>query len=187
MPILTTIRQSSAYLYLKAYGLCALVTIFKAAPVSSRLPRVGEVLHLHRYKIIATRLGPRIVPLEQYESPSSSERVEDKSKLAGAHRKSSVVISPELVGPWLRQSHPRAVLQRWWQRTGDLARVRRLLREDDGDTRTYPEVDWDATVRRSSDIHAEEKRFIDLRRKKISSEGVDSLRRFPGASGRRAR
>ena len=179
MPLLTTIRQSPAYLYLKVYGLCALVTVFKAAPVTSRLPRIGEVLSLHKYKVINTRLGPRIVPIDPNE-PSVRERAGrlGRSLSADLQRKSSMIISPELIGPWIRQSHPRAILDRWYQRTVDLARVKKLLREDDRDVRTYPEIEWDATVRRSADIHPEEKRFIDLRKERISSRGANSLHAF---------
>lgn len=48
MVILTNIRQSPAYLYLKSYSLCALVSLFQATPVSSQLPRLKGSCHLAR-------------------------------------------------------------------------------------------------------------------------------------------
>lgn len=56
MVILTTIRQSSAYLYLKTYCLCALVSLFQTTPVSSQLPRLKESLRLaHSSKQVTYR------------------------------------------------------------------------------------------------------------------------------------
>ncbi|KAH8890377.1 FabD/lysophospholipase-like protein [Thozetella sp. PMI_491] len=179
MPFFVTVRRSPAYLYLKAYCLCALVTLFKATPVSSRLPRIGERLQLHRYRIVNTRLGPRIVPVEH--DPPGRRGGGGGAKLPPGNtqpKAEHLVISRELVGAWARQSHPRVVLQRWWQRAVDLAQVKARLLEDEKDTRTYPEVEWDAVVRRSPDIHPEERRFIELRRLKISSSGANSLHSF---------
>ncbi len=45
MPVLTTLRQSPTYLYVKVYVVCALVTLFQAAPVTSRIPRIGQKLN----------------------------------------------------------------------------------------------------------------------------------------------
>ncbi|KAK8108735.1 hypothetical protein PG984_014536 [Apiospora sp. TS-2023a] len=70
--VLKPIRQSPAYLYLKAYCLCALVTLFKAAPVTSQLPHLQERLrrlHARELKTITLRnwrtaqLPPRDVSL----------------------------------------------------------------------------------------------------------------------------
>ncbi len=73
MPILTSLRQSPTYLYVKVYCLCALVTLFQAAPVSSRIPQLGQTLQLNKYRVIRTRLGPRIVPVEEAQSiPANS-------------------------------------------------------------------------------------------------------------------
>ncbi len=177
MPLFTTIRKSLAYLYLKAYCLCALVTVFKATPVSSRLPKIGETLQLHKYKVISTRLGPRIVPVEHHAPTLGRHGGERKGRVL---KVKDLIISRELIGPWARQSHPRVILERWWQRAIDLARIKKFLKEDDKDIRTYPEIEWDAVVRRSSDIHQEEKQFIELRKIKISHRGSNSLHSFLG-------
>ncbi|KAH7312767.1 acyl transferase/acyl hydrolase/lysophospholipase [Stachybotrys elegans] len=174
MVILATIRQSPAYLYIKTYCICALVTLFQASPVSSRLPRVGETLQLSKFRIVHTRLGPRIVPIETHELPQTSETGAPAKPAAPK----SLVVSPELVAPWAKQSRLRSILQRWYHRAVDLSQVKTLLRRDDADVRAYPEINWDATVRRSSALCTEERRFIELRKHRISSQGADSLHRF---------
>lgn len=160
MPILTTIRQSPAYLYLKTYCVCAIVTLFQAAPVSSQLPQIRERLYLDKHRIITTR----------------RQHGEDSSIVPPA--KSRQLISPEMSGPSAKQSRTKSILKRWWQRAVDLAQIKKLLRQDDKDFRTYPELFWDATVRRSSSIHPEEHHFISLRKYRISSLGVNSLHSF---------
>jgi phospholipase A2 len=62
----------------------------------------------------------------------------------------------------------------------DLAQIKKLQRLDDKDLRTYPEINWDATVRRSSLLHPEERRFIELRKHRISSKDANSLHSFLG-------
>lgn len=57
MPILTTVRQSPAYLYIKTYCLCAIITIFQAAPISSQLPEIRHA-RLAKHKISNRR--PRV-------------------------------------------------------------------------------------------------------------------------------
>lgn len=181
MVILTTIRQSPAYLYVKTYCLCVMVTLFQAAPVSSRLPRVGETLQLNKYRIISTRLGPRIVPADTSETTKpGSKNIEDdhKEKEVKPAAAKQLIISPELIGPWAKESRVRTILSRWYQRAVDLSQVKRLLRRDDTDVRAYPELEWDAAVRRSSALHIQERRFIALRKHRISSQGADSLRHF---------
>ncbi|KFA74367.1 hypothetical protein S40288_06681 [Stachybotrys chartarum IBT 40288] len=171
MVILTAIRQSPAYLYIKTYCICALVTLFQASPVSSRLPRVGETLQLSKYRIVNTRLGPRIFPVDRDDAPGR-----EPQSLAQVAKQ--LVISPELAGPWASQSRVREIVRRWYHRAVDLAQLKRLLRRDDADVRAYPELNWDATVRRSSALHAEERRFTELRKHRISSNGRNSLHGF---------
>ncbi|RBR26382.1 uncharacterized protein FIESC28_00787 [Fusarium coffeatum] len=70
------------------------------------------------------------------------------------------------------------IVQRWYARAEDLASVRKLLKRDESDSKTYPELKWDAKVRQSSSLHPEEQKFINLRQLRMSSEGEDSLRKF---------
>ncbi|KAK9420189.1 putative Lysophospholipase [Seiridium unicorne] len=175
MPVFTSIRKSPAYLYVKSYCLCALVTLLRAAPVSSRLPKIGERLQLANFKIINTRLGPRIVPVERNERPGQSAANEDGKPAPIAL---DLVISKELFGAWANQSRLRNVPARWIRRAMDLAQIKTLLRHDDQDSRMYPETRWDALVRRSSSLHPEEKRFIAVRKQRISYKGSNSLHVF---------
>ena len=177
MPILTSLRQSPTYLYVKVYCLCALVTLFQAAPVSSRIPQLGQTLQLSKYKLIQTRLGPRIVPIEAAASVSSSNATSD-SRSSQPRAPQEVVISSDVLGPAAQGSLVRTLLTRWSQRARDLAHVKRLLRADSSDRKAYPELDWDATVRRSSTLHPEEVKFVRKRQERLSSQGKDSLKLF---------
>lgn len=177
MPILTSLRQSPTYLYVKVYCLCALVTLFQAAPVSSRIPRLGQTLQLNKYRLIRTRLGPRIVPVEEAVSlPTSSDASPAPSSVAPASKE--VVISSDVLGSAAQGSVVRKVLARWWQRARDLAQVKQLLRADTADLKAYPEIEWDATVRRSSSLHPEEVKFLRKRQERLSSQGQGCLQQF---------
>ncbi|KAI9155548.1 Cytosolic phospholipase A2 [Paramyrothecium foliicola] len=177
MVILTAIRQSPAYLYVKTYCLCALVTLFQTAPVTSRLPRIGERLQLNKYQIVSTRLGPRVIPVDVNELHQTQAAAKNDPKAAApsAPAVKDLIISPELIGPWAKDSRVHHILKRWYRRAVDLSQVKQLLRRDDSDVRAYPELEWDATVRRSSALHVEERRFIELRKHRISSQGANSL------------
>ncbi|SNX83680.1 related to phospholipase A2, cytosolic [Melanopsichium pennsylvanicum] len=181
MPILTSLRQSPTYLYIKVYCLCALVTLFQAAPVSSRIPQLGQTLQLNRYRLIQTRLGPRIVPVE-HPFPIPNQNVVTSTSLAPhsltPDTSNQVVISPEVLGPNAEAPFFRRIVMRWRQRARDLAQVQALLRADVTDRKAYPELDWDATVRRSSSLHPEESKFLLKRQNQISCQGSDSLRHF---------
>ncbi|CCF51639.1 hypothetical protein NDA11_000770 [Ustilago hordei] len=180
MPVLTSLRQSPTYLYLKAYCLCALVTLFQATPVSSRIPQLGQTLQLNKYRIIRTRLGPRIVPREEAESTprTSIARPSLSSQPSDPSSSDEVVISKDLLGPAAQGSVVRKILTRWSQRAKDLAQVKQFLRADIADRKAYPELDWDATVRRSSTLHPEEVKFLHKRQERLSSKGQDGLKRF---------
>jgi phospholipase A2 len=60
----------------------------------------------------------------------------------------------------------------------DLAQIEKQLRIDDKDLMTYPELEWDATVRRNSSIHPDEQQFIELIKCRISSQGAKPLHCF---------
>lgn len=177
MPVLTTLRQSPTYLYVKVYCLCALVTLFQAAPVSSRIPQLGQTLQLSKYRLIQTRLGPRIVPVD--EALSVPTRSTPTPLQADQHRSpSEVIISSDVLGPGEQGSAIRRLLRRWSGRAKDLAHVKRLLSRDAVDVKAYPELDWDANVRRSSALHPEEIKFLRRRQDLLSSRGKDDLKRF---------
>ncbi len=178
MPVLTTLRQSPTYLYVKVYCVCALVTLFQAAPVTSRIPRIGQKLQLNQYRIIRTRLGPRIVPVEEASSlPGAAIAAQQDASSISANE---LVISSDVLGSTEPESLANKLLKRWSQRARDLAHVKQLLRADGEDVKAYPELDWDATVRRSSALHPEEARFLAKRQQRISSQGEDSLKYLLG-------
>lgn len=145
MVILTTIRQTPAYLYLKSYCLCALVSLFQTTPVSSQLPRIKKSLYLAH-------------------SPEQ-----------GRHESSHAQCQKSL-----GFSRVMAILHRWQQRAVDLARIKSLLRRDETDLKTFPEVKLDAFVRRSSSLHQDEEDFIKARRHRISCQGDKYLHTFLG-------
>ncbi|TKY87682.1 hypothetical protein EX895_003263 [Sporisorium graminicola] len=178
MPILTSLRQSPTYLYIKVYCLCALVTLSQAAPVSSRIPKLGQTLQLNKHRLIRTRLGPRIVPVEAAAVPGK----DTSTTLSQAHDQgqppNEVVISSDVLGPTEHESTIRKLLTRWSSRAKDLAQVRHLLAADATDVKAYPELQWDATVRRSPSLHTEEVNFLRKRQLRLSSQGNDELKRF---------
>lgn len=145
MVILTTFRQSPAYLYLKSYSLCALVSLFQTNPVSSRLSRLKGSCHLARL-------------------PEKPRRGELGEKDSDRHHFSRVLI----------------ILKRWQQRALDLSQIKHLLRRDDNDLKTYPEVNLDASVRRSCSLHQDEQMFIRARRHRISCQGNKHLHSLLG-------
>lgn len=177
MPILTSLRQSPTYLYVKVYCLCALVTLFQAAPVSSRIPQLGQTLQLNKYRLIRTRLGPRIVPVEEAVSlPSSSTASSNQAAQSLPPPPNEVVISSDVLGAAARDSTVHKLLTRCSQRAKDLAHLKQLLRADISDRKAYPEVDWDATVRRSPSLHPQEVQFLRKRQERLSSNGKDCLK-----------
>ncbi|KAJ4213024.1 hypothetical protein NW759_011285 [Fusarium solani] len=162
MVILTSFRQSPTYLYVKTYCLCALVTLFQATPVTSRLHLANQRPRLHNRDIWTTKPSPHTIP-----------RLRDQ---AGSIVHSSVESSVP-ASSWRRAAH---IVERWYGRAVDLAQVKALLKRDDQDLKTYPELQWDAQVRNGSSLHYKERSFIELRKRKISSGGDDSLHRFLG-------
>ncbi|GAC98891.1 phospholipase A2 [Pseudozyma hubeiensis SY62] len=177
MPVLTSLRQSPTYLYVKVYCLCALVTLFQAAPVSSRIPQLGQTLQLSKYRLIRTRLGPRIVPVEE-ALPVTTESTPVVLHADPSRSPNEVIISSDVLGPGEQGSIVRRLLRRWSGRAKDLAHVKRLLSRDAADVKAYPELDWDANVRRSSALHPEEIKFLRRRQDLLSSHGRDDLKRF---------
>lgn len=145
MVVLTTFRQSPAYLYLKSYCLCTLVSLFQTTPVSSQLPLLKGGI----------------------DSARSPEQAGHKTQLAQLNGRRH--FSPVLM-----------ILQRWQQRALDLARIKHLLHRDDNDLKTYPEIQLDAFVRRSSSLHQDEGAFIEARRNRISCQGNKRLHTFLG-------
>ena len=176
--MLTTIRQSPAYLYVKAYCLCALITLFQAAPVSARLPHIGRHPIFDKNRPSPTRVTS---PLASKVRPQSFFRQNrEKTPSDDPPPASNQPTSSESTNPQTKKTPPGAILRRWLQRALDLAQIKKLLRQDDKDFQTYPELAWDATVRRSSSIHPTERQFIHVRNVKISSLGTNSLHHFLG-------
>ncbi|VUC27298.1 unnamed protein product [Clonostachys rosea] len=173
MVVLRSLRQSSTYLYLKAYCLCALVSLFKATPVSSGISHARNQLHLDKFQEFASR-NARVAFIKEALA-AKKRRLERTAKSAstiepGGRRSLTLNCNTPV----------RTTIERWYHRTTDLAQVKHLLRRDDSDYKVYPELRWDASVRCSADLHQEEKGFIDLRKRRISSQGDDSLHKFLG-------
>ncbi|KAL6409203.1 phospholipase A2 [Ilyonectria robusta] len=176
MVILRALRQSPAYLYVKAYCLCALVTLFKATPVSSTIVRVRAQLDPDNKKPrVIPRGGPRLVPIDNHGSSLVLPRTPIRCSQDST---SGLSTSSKSRSAGESQSRLRNISKRWHKRAVDLAQINVLLRRDDKDFRTYPELAWDATVRCSSSLHPEETKFIDLRQQRISSWGQNSLHQF---------
>ncbi|KAH8652079.1 acyl transferase/acyl hydrolase/lysophospholipase [Xylariales sp. PMI_506] len=172
MVILTTIRRSPAYLYLKTYCLCALVTLFQATPVSTNLPQFEN--KIKKYGNLPTSPGAEL-GASSVGGSHAQHLVQTLDRVAASRAKSSqcdCVSATKL--------RAGAVANRWWLRVRDLAQVKTALSRDDHDLRAYPELRWDATVRRSSALHPDEQRFIQLRRTKIASKEDGSLQKFLG-------
>lgn len=158
MVVLTKVRQSPAYLYVKSYCLCALITIFQTTPLSSHLPRLGPS--------IQTTGAGACSPAKAEQAPKSGQQDEISGSGSG--------------NPGKGKSRLFRILARWRQRAIDLGQIKHLLRRDDKDVRTYPEIGLDALVRRARSLHPDEQRFVKLRRQRISCSGDKSLHRFLG-------
>ncbi|KAH6880691.1 acyl transferase/acyl hydrolase/lysophospholipase [Thelonectria olida] len=177
MVILRALRQSPAYLYVKAYCLCALVSLFKTTPISSAISQVKTQFHHNNFRRLRTLGGPRLGQLGRHQCslrpPGSSPclnsgSIVDFGLSSKQHNKSRP------------QSRTRKILRRWHKRAVDLSEIKKLLQRDDKDFKAYPELAWDAAVRSSPSLHPEEKRFIELRKQRISSQGANSLQKFLG-------
>jgi hypothetical protein len=80
MPVLTTVRQSPAYLYIKTYCLCAIITIFQAAPISSQLPEIRQA-RITKLKVPAKHPRACAVSKNVPNFISSLEGIRDGSKI----------------------------------------------------------------------------------------------------------
>ncbi|XEV03013.1 hypothetical protein FSHL1_008300 [Fusarium sambucinum] len=152
MVILTSIRKSPAYLYAKTYCLCALVSLVQTTPISSRFRAAN--------KTIPTRFKNG-KPLTSPITPDVIKQVPpDESKKTLLSKKATRIVD------------------RWYARVADLASLKTSLKRDETDVATYPELKWDAEVRHGSSLHPEERKFIELRKLRISSQGENSLHHF---------
>ncbi|CAG7566029.1 unnamed protein product [Fusarium equiseti] len=152
MVILTSIRKSPAYLYAKTYCLCALVSLVQATPVSSRFQKTTT------NETTSTRFRNGRV-LTSKPSAHETRRSDTEQKLSLSEKATRI-------------------LQRWYARAEDLSSVRKLLKRDESDIKTYPELKWDAKVRHSSSLHHQEQKFINLRKLRLSSQGENSIHKF---------
>jgi len=191
MGLVHRIRSSPSYLFIKCYLICTLVTLFAARPLSSRLNANGPWTWYE-----STEGG---------HGMSSWGRMQ--ALLAGATRRESRTEATEgqspmgmhSLGAWWQERRfpflfpppqiplslpppvrlPRIpMLERWRLRWHDMSHLRRLVEVDDEDVETFPELEWDAQVRCSSELHADEQAAIDKRRYLMSSEGTNALAHF---------
>jgi hypothetical protein len=168
MPVLTTIRQSPAYLYVKTYCLCAAITLFQVAPASPRIFQLEDRFHHTKQRAIDTRFETSNLSKYRGKPPPQQQIGKDDNLFESSEKRNSQ----------LKRSRPGTIINRWVRKAVDLAQVKKQLRTDNKDLVTYPELNWDSAVRRLSSLHPEEQRFIELRRHRISSQGANSLHKF---------
>ncbi|KAJ4111429.1 hypothetical protein NW768_011781 [Fusarium equiseti] len=78
-----------------------------------------------------------------------------------------------------KSSKATRIVQRWYARAEDLSSVKKLLKRDESDITTYPELNWDAQVRQSSSLHPDEQKFINARKLHISSQSLHAFLNLP--------
>ena len=205
MTLLHRIRSSPSYLFIKCYLICTLVTLFAARPLSSRLNANGpwtwyESTEGGHGLSSWGRMQALLASATRRESRASTST----SQAASATDRPSVTGAPPApqatgLGFWWQERRfpflfpppqiplslappvrlPRIPLfERWRLRWHDMSHLRRLVAYDDQDTETFPELEWDAHVRCSSELHDEEKAAIYQRRIHMSSHGANTLAQF---------
>ena len=205
MTLLHRIRSSPSYLFIKCYLICTLVTLFAARPLSSRLNANGpwtwyESTEGGHGLSSWGRMQALLASATRRESRASTST----SQAASATDRPSVTGAPPApqatgLGFWWQERRfpflfpppqiplslappvrlPRIPLfERWRLRWHDMSHLRRLVAYDDQDTETFPELEWDARVRCSSELHDEEKAAIYQRRIHMSSHGANTLAQF---------
>ena len=205
MTLLHRIRSSPSYLFIKCYLICTLVTLFAARPLSSRLNANGpwtwyESTEGGHGLSSWGRMQALLASATRREGRASTST----SQAASATDRHSVTGAPSSphatgLGFWWQERRfpflfpppqiplslappvrlPRIPLfERWRLRWHDMSHLRRLVAYDDQDTETFPELEWDAHVRCSSELHDEEKAAIYQRRIHMSSHGANTLAQF---------
>lgn len=205
MTLLHRIRSSPSYLFIKCYLICTLVTLFAARPLSSRLNANGpwtwyESTEGGHGLSSWGRMQALLASATRREGRASTST----SQAASATDRPSVTGAPPAaqatgLGFWWQERRfpflfpppqiplslappvrlPRIPLfERWRLRWHDMSHLRRLVAYDDQDTETFPELEWDAHVRCSSELHDEEKAAIYQRRIHMSSHGANTLAQF---------
>ncbi|WFD22282.1 phospholipase A2 [Malassezia equina] len=191
MGLVHKIRSSPSYLFLKCYLICTLVTLFAARPLSSRLNANGPWTWYE-----STEGGHGMSSWGRMQALlASATRRENR----GEGTEGQTPTGMHSLGAWWQERRfpflfpppqiplslpppvrlPRIpMLERWRLRWHDMSHLRRLVAVDDQDVDTFPELEWDAQVRCSSDLHADERSAIDQRRRLMSSEGTNALAHF---------
>ncbi|WFD18694.1 phospholipase A2 [Malassezia caprae] len=191
MGLVHKIRSSPSYLFLKCYLICTLVTLFAARPLSSRLNANGPWTWYE-----STEGGHGMSSWGRMQALLASAT---KRESRGEGEEGHTLTGMQSLGAWWQERRfpflfpppqiplslpppvrlPRIpIFERWRLRWHDMSHLRRLVAVDDEDVDTFPELDWDAQVRCSSDLHAEERAAIDERRRLMSSEGTNALAQF---------
>lgn len=195
MAWLHRIRSSPAYLYIKCYLICTLVTLFAARPISSRLRPGGHWVwyestegghgatswgRMQAMLANATRRGDGTG--ETGAATTSMEAEPETPSMAWWQERRFPYLFPPPQLPLNLPPPPRLTalprLQRWRWRWSDLSQLAAQVDHDAQDTATYPELAWDAKVRCSPELHDNEVAFIAQRRRRISSEGNNALAHF---------
>lgn len=195
MAWLHRIRSSPAYLYIKCYLICTLVTLFAARPISSRLRPGGHWVwyestegghgatswgRMQQLLANATRRGDGAAESDAAPGATAAEAEAPSTPWWQERRFPYLFPPPQL--PLNLPPPPRLTalprLQRWRWRWSDLSQLAAQVDQDTQDTATYPELEWDAKVRCSPELHDDEVAFIAQRRRRISSEGNNALAHF---------
>ncbi|CAD6937007.1 unnamed protein product [Tilletia controversa] len=80
-------------------------------------------------------------------------------------------------------SRSRAAMKRWTNQFQDLRNIRKLMSRDEVASNIYPEVDWDAQVRKGNDLSPLEVKFLEARVKRISTKVPTAQKPVRGANG----
>ncbi|WFD43086.1 phospholipase A2 [Malassezia psittaci] len=194
MPWKRRIRASPLYLYIKCYLICTLVTLFAARPVSSRLKPGGQWVWYDstegghgatswgRMQSLIANATNRGTTTTTQESSGVQASSQDSVPTPWWQERRFPYLFPPTQFP-LNLPPPMRLnkipwLERWRFRWHNLSQLSDQMEFNQQDKQTYPELDWDANVRCSPDLHPEEEAFIARRRRLISSEGDNSLARF---------
>ena len=82
--------------------------------------------------------------------PLPFSALSNQSSLALQTSNTSSRLSKDITTP-LPETVPRSstadILRRWYRRAKELSEIRKLMKRDDEDEKTFPEIRWDAAVR----------------------------------------
>lgn len=164
MSLLQVIRSSPSYLFLKCYLICTLVTLFAARPLTSRLNANGPWTW---YESTEGGHGMTSWGRMQAMLSNATTRREGRPDAQRMNMADFSAFMPSLQHWWQERRFPFLfpppqiplslpppvrmpsipLFERWRLRWHDMTQLRPLLEHDNHDTSTFPELEWDASVR----------------------------------------